>query len=222
VWQALHDELTPLGVDVTLIALDTPAAASPWLEPIRDDGPLALVDEALRTTELLGWVNVPSAVWFDERGTIVRGPEVSFVKPKRPLDVPEDASSEQREYLGYINAFPHAGEAWLIALRDWAAHGASSPYALAPDEVLRRSRAFGIEAATAAAHYALAEHLRANGDEAGAVEHQRMAHDLDPEQWNRKRQAWALSGGPDAFGTSLIDEMRAHGPESFYPPVDLG
>jgi hypothetical protein len=200
VWQDLHHEFAPRGVDVVTVALDTPKSAAPWLEAIGPDGPVALIDEALRTTDAFGWVNVPSAIWFDERGTIVRGPEVAFLKP---------------------NAFSSDAEAWLAALRDWVEFGADSRFALTPDEVRNRSRAFGLDAARAAAHYELAERLRTTGHTEDAILHQQRAHELDPEQWTRKRQAWALAGGPERFGTSFVEEMRALGPESFYPPTDL-
>jgi hypothetical protein len=219
VWQDLHHELSPRGVDVVTIALDAPDAAAPWLEPIAPDGPVALIDEALRTTDAFGWVNVPSAIWYDERGTIVRGPEVAFLKPKQTVPIPPDAPDAQREMLGYINAFPNDAATWMAALRDWVERGADSPYALTPDEVRDRSREFGLDAARATAHYTLAEHLRTSGHTDDAIAHQRRAHELDPQQWTRKRQAWALAGGPERFGTSFIDEMRALGPESFYPPV---
>jgi hypothetical protein len=222
VWQDLHDELSPLGVDVTTVALDTPASAAPWLDAIRDGGPLALIDEALLTVPAIGWVNVPSAIWFDESGVIVRGPEVAFVRPKRSMPVAADASDEQREAFGYIEAFPNDAEAWLGALRDWAARGTDSPFARSPAEVRQRSRPFGLDAARAAAHHALGEHLRALGDDEDARAHQRLAHELEPGQWNRKRHTWCLAGGPDQFDTSFLAEMRAHGPLSFYPPVDLG
>jgi hypothetical protein len=221
VWQALHDELSPLGVDVTTVALDTPDAAAPWLEPIRADGPRCLIDEGLRTVEALGWVNVPSAIWFDEHGTIQRGPEVAFLKPKRAIPIADDAPPEQREYLEYVNAFPNDAERWLAGLRDWVERGPASAFALTPEEVCARSRSFGLDGARAAAHYALAEHLRGAGDIEGAIVHQRRAHALDPEQFARKRQAWALGGGPERFGTSFLDEMRRIGPTAFYPPLDL-
>ncbi len=221
-WQALHREFQAHGVDVITIALDTPAGAEPWLAPLEVDGLLALIDEALLTVEAFGWVNVPSSIWFDETGRIVRGPEISFVKAKQQLPVTDAMPAEQRETFDYINAFPHRGAAWVDALRDWVEHGAASRFALAADEVVARSRAHGIDAARAAAHYALAEVLRLRGRDDDAIAHQREAHRLDPEQWNRKRQAWAVSGGTDPFATSFLDEMRSFGPASFYPPVDLG
>jgi hypothetical protein len=206
---------------VITVALDTPSAAAPWLEAIHDDGPLALIDEGLLTVAAFGWVNVPSAIWFDETGRIVRGPEVAFVRPKRSIPVPPDASAERREALDYIEAFPNDAEAWLAALRDWVARAADSPFARSPADVLSRSRPFGPDAARAAAHHALAELLRTLGFDDDARAHQRRAHELDPGQFNRKRHTWALAGGPETFGTSFLDEMRAHGPLSFYPPVDL-
>ena len=219
-WQALHDEFQTHDVDIISIALDTPTGAAPWLEPLRSDSNLALIDEALMTVAAFGWVNVPSALWFDETGTIVRGPEISFVKAKQPMAINDAISGEQREMFDYINAFPHSGEAWIDALRDWVTLGTASRFALPPHEVVSRSRTHGIEQAQAAAHYAMGEHLR-GVDASAALAHFRRSHELDPEQWNRKRQAWALHGGSEPFDTTFLAEMRAHGATSFYPEVNL-
>jgi hypothetical protein len=219
VWQDLHDEFRTHGVDVTLVALDAPDAAAPFLEPLRPDGPRALVDEALLTVEAFGWVNVPSALWYDETGAIVREPEVAFIKPKRELPVPDEASDEQREAVGFINAFDNDAAAWLSRVRDWVVHGASSSHVRSPEQAVARSRAQDPATARAAAHYALAEHLRHAGELDAAIDHFAQAHQLDPEQWNHKRQAWAVTGGPERFGTSFLDQMRRHGPASFYPVV---
>lgn len=218
-WQALADEFAACDVDVTLVALDTPAAAAPWMEPV--DGVRCLIDEALLTVDAFGWTNVPAAVLYDEAGHIVRGPDIAFIKPKRSMPLPDGAPPEQRQMIEFINAFPNSAEAWLAGVRDWVAKGSSSSFALSPEEVASRSREHGFDAAQAAAHYALAEHLRRSGHEGAARTHYAEAHALDPEQFNRKRQAWSIGGGPEKFGTSFLDQMQRHGPEAFYPPVYL-
>lgn len=213
----MHDEFQRHGVDVTLIALDTPAAAEPWLAPLRDNGPRALIDETLATAEAFGWINVPSAICYDAGGAIVRGPDIAFIRPKRAQPVPDGATPEQREMIGFINAFPNDAERWLAALRDWVARGSASPFALSPSEVVARSRAYGPGRAQASAHYALADQLRRLGHEHSAAHHYATAFGLDPELFTRKRQAWSLMGGPERFGSSFGAEMRAFGPERFYP-----
>jgi hypothetical protein len=125
------------------------------------------------------------------------------------------------------------------ALRDWVERGAESPHALSPEEVVRRSGRRDAGTAEAAAHFHLATHLYGLGDEAGAVHHFREAHRLQPDNFSYKRQAWSLAApGTGAFerfwqgpvegreeewpyDSDWLTEVRAMGPERYYPAVDL-
>jgi hypothetical protein len=84
VWQELRAELQDDGLEVVTVALDSagPEAARPWIERARPEHP-ALIDEHHRLDELFGIVNVPSGVWIDEAGVIVRPP--GGVRGRRPL-----------------------------------------------------------------------------------------------------------------------------------------
>src|SRR5207302_4783831 len=135
---------------------------------------------------LFGIVNVPSGVWIDEGGTIVRGPEPAH--PRRPAykdrAVPADATPEQRERIELVRALHVEAERYVAALRDWVAHGPASRFALSPDEVVRRSRPRPAATATAAAHFSIGQALHAGGVTAAgvtddAVVHFRAAHRLD-------------------------------------------
>jgi peroxiredoxin len=78
-WRKLREELNPQGLEIVTVALDTGGrqAAGPWIDRARSTHP-ALIDEAHLLDELLGVVNVPSGVWIDEEGRIVRPPEPAF------------------------------------------------------------------------------------------------------------------------------------------------
>src|SRR5437899_1396506 len=78
------------------------------------------------------------------------------------------------------------------ALRDWAANGPASSFALSPEEVVARSRPRPPEASEAAAHFELGQHLLRAGHLDDAREHFRAAHRLDPGNWTYKRQAWSI------------------------------
>ncbi len=70
------------------MALDTGGtdAAGPWIDRAKTTHP-ALVDAAHVLDELLGIVNVPSGIWIDEDGVIVRPPEPAFPwHPRRPTE----------------------------------------------------------------------------------------------------------------------------------------
>ena len=116
------------------VALDTGGAdaAVPWIDRAKTTHP-ALIDAAHLLDELLGIVNVPTGVWIDEQGMIVRPPEPAF--PWRPRSLPDEVLAqlpaitvEQLREAGRMRIDP---EGYVAALRDWVAQGSRSRYALA-------------------------------------------------------------------------------------------
>ena len=225
-WQDLRTELRPQGLEIVTVALDVrgTVTAGPWIAKAAPDHP-SLIDEAHVVDALFGVVNVPSGVWIDEDGKIVRPPEPAH--PRRPafLDraVPPDASPAERERIELVKALQVDAERYVAALRDWASRGSESPYALSPDEVVRRSRPRPIDEATAAAHFSLAQALHARGASGAAIEHFREAHRLQPTNWTYRRDAWSLAGADReaVYRTTWVDEVKREGVENYYPPLDL-
>lgn len=77
-WQVLHQELAGLGFTVITVALDKSADdARPWIEAARPTHP-SLIDTAHVLADLFNIVNVPTVLWIDERGRIVRPNDVAF------------------------------------------------------------------------------------------------------------------------------------------------
>lgn len=226
-WQELRTELHPRGLEIVTVALESGGAdvARPWTLAARSEHP-SLVDAHHVCDALFGIVNVPSGVWIDETGTIVRPPETAY--PRRPafLDraVPADAPPRVREGIEVTRQLVVDAEAYVGALRDWVDRGHDSRYALAPDEVVRRSRPRPREEGEAAAHFELALELRRRGDEARATLHFREAHRRQPDNWTYKRQAWALAGADRdrIYGTDWLAEVqKMGGPERYYPRLEL-
>ena len=210
------------------MALDTGGidAAGPWIDRAKTTHP-ALIDQAHLLDELLGVVNVPSGVWIDERGMIVRPPEPAFPwRPRAPSDellaqLPEIAVDQLRE-AQQIQIEP---EPYLAALRDWVTHGAESRYALSEAQVIARSQPRPPEHSRAAASFELGQHLHRLGYAADAVRWFREAHRLQPENWTYKRQAWTfahpLQGPNEDYESDWLSEVRKIGAENYYPAVEL-
>jgi tetratricopeptide (TPR) repeat protein len=181
----------------------------------------ALIDEAHAVNALFGMVNVPSAVWIDETGRIVRPAETAgSVDAFRRLD----RATLQRtdEAAAEIAA---ARARYLDAVRAWVRTGR---HALPVDEVERRTR---VPDPLAAVHFRLGQVLHARGDTAGAERHLDEARRRDPANWNVLRQAIALAdtkpGQPtpiNAMGASAArfwEAIDALGDRPFYPPPQL-
>ncbi len=227
-WQELRSELRPADVEIVTVALETRGAAeaAPWIDAAQPEHP-TLVDEAHLLDELYGIVNVPTGVWIDESGMIVRPPEPAFPGRARfaEREIPVDADPHLREVLLEARKIRIDPQAYVAALRDWAVRGARSVYALAPDQVVARSHERSPEMALAAAHFELGQHLHRRGREEAAVRHFREAHRLQPDNWTYKRQAWAIADRAQrqvgVYEGDWLSDVRKIGPENYYPPLDM-
>jgi tetratricopeptide (TPR) repeat protein len=226
VWQALRTELHP-ALEIVTVALDTagPDAARPWIERANPDHP-SLIDQGHVLDELLGVVNVPSGIWVDEAGVIVRPPEPAFPRRQNTdKPIPEGLPTQLREMLEEARKIQVDPERYVAALRDWVANGAESRFALTPDEVVARSRPRSTDQATAAACFELGQHLHRTGHADDAVRWFREALRLQPDNWTYKRQAWTFAdpfqGRTDQYEGSWLDDVRKVGAENYYEPLDL-
>jgi hypothetical protein len=194
-----------------------------YIERANPDHP-TLIDEAHVMDELFGIVNVPSGVWIDEKGMIVRPPEPAWSREQSygEIEVPEDATPEIAELIQLVNGLRIESRPYMAALRDWVDKGSDSEFALSPDEVIRRSRPQPPESALGAAHFEMGQHLHRAGHAEDAVAHFRQAHELQPDNWTYKRQAWSLidrrQGPTEHYDGYWRKDVKETGPENYYPP----
>jgi hypothetical protein len=180
-----------------------------------------LIDERHALGELYGIVNVPTAVWIDEQGAIVRPPEapgatdafrsMNFATREVPRERAEDGKVRRQVYVD--------------ALCDWIARGAASEHALAPDEVRRRMRGVDPNASLAAAHFRLGVWLAQRGERDAAQRAFEEAVRLEPESWRFRRQKIVLSDpaltGQLASTPEFWQAVQALGDRYYYPPTDM-
>lgn len=224
-WQALHEELEPLGLSVVTVALDLdPEKARPWIEAASPTHP-SLIDSNHRIDELLGISNVPMAVWIDESGTLVRPAEGASIQPSpfAAIEITDAMPERLQAVLREFKQMPETGAAYREAIVDWAHRGADSRFAMSPDEVIVASQPRTADHSRAAACFALGVHAESRGDHPAAMAWWKQAHALFPENWTYKRQAWTLESTPegadsdkaqevhDTYATSWSDEFLASG-----------
>jgi hypothetical protein len=208
VWQALHTELEAKGVTVVTISLDSePALAYPWIDAAEPTHP-SLIDRSHITGAILGFTNIPMAIWVDETGTIVRPAEAASVDPNGMAgrDIPTDLPPRIAARLEIVKQFEDRHEEYLAALRDWADNGSASAFALSPAEVIARSEPRSTEEARAAACFELGNAVRERSGLETASVWWREAHRLDPSNWTYRRQAWSLATTGPGEPSDLIQE----------------
>lgn len=230
VWQELHEELSGQGVEIVTVALDVNGAdaAGPFIDAAAPTHP-ALIDAEHSLDAKLGIVNVPMSVWIDEDGMIVRPPEQAWpgvaVFDEMPRDtwdahLPEDGREFFYEMLDEAHKIRSNPKQYVAALRDWAAGGAESRFALSPEEVVARSQPRDEDRSRAAAHWEIGTHLHRAGKIEAAHPHYRRAHELQPENWTYKREAWQAANplqGPSAeYDSDFLSEIRKVGAENYY------
>jgi hypothetical protein len=189
---------------VITVALDSAgaAAAGEWIRAARPTHP-ALIDAHYDLATRYHLVNVPSAVWIDERGRIVRPAEVAFA---------------DNRFIAYTR---FDMTRYLDALRDWADKGSASAHVRPPAGRRERLALPTAAHARAATCFRLAEHLHGAGHPEAAVEFFKEAQRLEPESWCYKRQAWALTDAERFYSTTFQDEVKALGGRPYYARPDF-
>lgn len=203
-WQAIYEKLKGSNFEIISVAQDTNGVkdAGQWIEAAKPTL-TALIDERHEVSKLYNMVNVPTGVWIDERGHIVRPNEVAFVDDRF------------KTFTGLDS------EPYLTALKDWVAKGPKSTYAMSEDQLREKLSGSNPDFAMASAQFGLGEHLYKTGHAAEAIPHFKEAQRLNPKDWNYKRQAYALSAERD-YGTTFREEVeKAGGSKVYYPAPDM-
>ncbi len=196
------------------VALDVnPEHAYPWIDVAGPTHP-SLIDTAHATGELFGFVNIPMAVWIDEDGNLVRPAEAASIErsPMVDMEIPDGLPDRLDRAFREIKKFPDVADAYRAAIVDWAHKGAASSFALSADEVVARSQPRPNTHARAAACFEMGQYLLHTVGHDAAVPWWREAHELFPENWTYKRQAWTLVTTPE--GATENDLMQ--GPNDVY------
>lgn len=187
-------ELADHDVTAVAVSLDGDTeAARPWLDEASLSFP-SVIDVNHVVGDWFGIVNVPTAVWFDEQGEMVRPPIIA----------PGD--DRFREFSGVDSAVHHA------ALRRWVVEGD-----IDSESMRRWSQPTSEAPALARAHRRVAAWLKRNGHAEAATPHFATASELAPDDWTIRRGSMPLQGA-DPFGDEFFEfavEWDARGRNSY-------
>lgn len=197
-WQQLYEELADDGLMIIAVALDRSAEdIRPYIEESKATHP-SLIDADHVVADLYGMVNIPTGVWIDEQGIIVRPNEPAF------------ASEMFKEFHG-MECEPYKNE-----LRDWVRNGVL-PYTA--EEVRARQMLPTADEQQARTEFTLAWHLHQAGHTQAAEEHFVRAGRLSPDDWTIRRGSMPIRG-LDPMGDpffELYKEWETRG-RPYYPP----
>jgi len=211
------DELGDESFTVVAVALDSePGAPDPWIEAASPTYPV-LIDRTHQVADRYGIVNVPTAIWIDESGKIVRPAEVAGAyEAFRHVDPETRAVPE--EHLAHSK---QVRSAYLDAIRDWVARGSDSEHVLSAADARDRQPAADPAVAEAHARFRLGQHLEASGNrEAARIEFE-AASRLHPESWAIWRQAADKLENGIAAGPAFSARLAALGDKHYYPPPEI-
>ncbi len=200
-WQALHSELSALGLTVITVALDkSPEDARPYIEAANPTHP-SLIDTDYALADLYNMINVPEVLWIDETGRIVRPNDAFFV------------DETYKSYHGFSSEKP------IAALRAWV-RGEAPPLAEGLDD---KPRVPDDTVQLARTHFALGWYLAKRGHSIEAEPHFVEAGALAPHDFTIRRGSMLIRGldpaGPDFF--AMVQNWTSTGNEYYRALPDL-
>jgi len=153
----------------------------------------SVIDPEHRVAELYHIVNVPTLIWIDEAGTIVR---------------PHDSQYGTDTFTAFHGK---QSEPYLDMVRAWVRDGSG---ALPHDEVRSHRLLPTPESQLARSEWALAQWLSERGRGEAAERHFRRADELAPHDWTIRRGSMPIRG-MNPFGPEFFELAEAGVPE--YP-----
>jgi hypothetical protein len=147
---------------------------------------------------------VPTGVWIDERGRVVRPGEPAWTTSRTQMFAGKPLVTEGAEYIAGI--------------RDWVANGERSTYALSDADFAARVKPRSPNEMDADASFALAVWFHHLGNAALAKKYFENAQALNPDDWNYHRQDWSFT--PGEAGAKWLDKFQKL-EKPYYPTLEL-
>ena len=202
VWQSIYEELKDQNFEIISFAEDTGGEeAAGGVFDAANVTYTAIIDVDHTISSLYNFVNVPSGVWIDEEGRIVRWNEGTYAAQHK---------------LGTIE---FGSDLYVPALKDWLEKGAESEYVWTPEEVAAHIIPRTDDAEKAEPTFKLGVYFHEQGDEERANKYWEESQRLNPDSWNFHRQDWSFT--PKQATANWMKKVQTLGDKPYYAPMDL-
>lgn len=202
VWQRIYDEIDDESFEIISAAQDTGGeAAAGKIFDAANVTYTAIIDQDHTISTLFNLVNVPSGIWIDEQGKVVRIDEGTYTKKHQ------------------LGGFEFGSDDYVPAVRDWIARGAESPYVWTAAQVAERIIPRSDQAEQAEPAFKLGNYFYHQGNEAKANQWWEESQRLNPDSWNFHRQDWSFS--PRQATTKWLQKVIRLGEQPYYRPLQL-
>lgn len=156
----------------------------------------ALTDVNHSISSLYGLVNVPSAVWIDEDGQVLRIDEGTYATKHKMGD------------------FEFGRDDYAPMVADWVKNGSASQYVDGPVRVAAPAS----EQALAEPTFKLGVYFHQQGNEAKANQYWERAQSLNPKSWNYARQDWSFT--PEQASANWAEKFEGLEGDPYYKPIE--
>jgi hypothetical protein len=199
----VYQDLKGSGLEIIAVAQDTggEAAAGQFYDQAKATF-TALIDVQHEVSTLYNMVNVPTAVWIDEEGRILRHDEDAYSK-------------------GYaLGNTKFGNDVYRPAIYDWVKNGAQSRYVQDRETALAKIPKRTEAQALAEPTFKLGVWFHLQGDQERANKYWDEAQKLNPDSWNYHRQDWSFLE-PSTTMQNWMAKFRALGDKPYYRPLEL-
>ena len=160
-----------------------------------------IIDVQHTISSLYNFVNVPSEVWIDEEGKIVRYNEGTYASTHK------------------MGTFEFGRDDYLPAVRDWVENGVESEFVQSAQDVSKNIIARSSDAEQAEPTFKLGVYFHLQGDEERANQYWEKAQTLNPDSWNFHRQDWSFT--PSEGILTWQKKVQGLGDRPYYQPLGL-
>jgi len=147
---------------------------------------------------------VPTGIWIDETGRVVRPGEPAWTTSRTSTFGGKPLVTE--------------GEAYVAALRDWVINGSASASVLPDAEFARRVKARSRNEMEADASFKLGVWFAQAGAAERARPYFKRAQALNPDDWNYHRQDWSFT--PEEAGKLWLEKFQKL-ETPYYPTLQI-